>query len=99
MDWYEEHIESEVRDLVKYLRNNGINTEASCGHEGYIQCQYIPDGSIQELHELLFNYFAENGPKEPGKEYSNDINYEIELWFKVDEGHYHSTINIKLGEK
>jgi len=38
MNFYDE-IEDGVRDWVRRLREAGINTECSCGHEGYIQCQ------------------------------------------------------------
>lgn len=40
-DWYEQHIEPEVREVVRALRNNGINTTCSCGHEMYIECQTL----------------------------------------------------------
>jgi pyrrolidone-carboxylate peptidase len=59
-DWYEEHIEEPVRELVKLLRNNGFNTECSCGHEMYVQCNYILDGEIQRLHNLLTSSGYEN---------------------------------------
>ena len=85
--WYDEKIEAPVRNLVKYLRNNGVNTECSCGHDMYIQCQYIPDGSIMELHKLLFDYMYEK--KMP-------INYEIVLTHKVIDGHSYSHLNTKL---
>jgi len=87
IDWYKENIEEPVRDLVKYLRNNGVNTECSCGHEMYIQCQYIEDGTIQKIHHLLCNYFYEK--KMP-------VNYTIDLHFQVDNGHINSFINIQL---
>lgn len=89
-DWYEMNIEESVRDLVKYLRNNGINTECSCGHEKNIQCQYIIEGELMNLHRLLFTYFHEknNGMK--------DICYEIDVKIKVIEGHMYSTLNINL---
>ena len=96
-DWYEKYIEPEVRDLVKYLRNNGINTECSCGHEKYIQCQYIPDGNVKELHDLLFCWFAENRLKKPGRELSDEINYEIVIRHTVRDGHSYSTLDIRLG--
>jgi len=32
IDWYE-NIEAPIRDIVKFLRNNGVNTECSCGYE------------------------------------------------------------------
>jgi hypothetical protein len=34
LDWYEDKIESEVRDVVRLMRNNGFNTTSSCeGHK------------------------------------------------------------------
>ncbi len=86
-NWYDKYIEPEVRDLVKYLRDNGVNTECSCGHEMYIQCQYSVDGFIQDLHCLLFNYLYTK--KIP-------INYEINISHKVIDGHSYTTLNIEL---
>lgn len=34
-------IESGVQQFVFLLRNAGINTECSCHHKGYIQCQTL----------------------------------------------------------
>jgi len=88
-NWYDKFIEKNLREIVEYLRNNGINTECSCEHRGYIQCQYILDGGIQHLHNLLFCYH--HGRKLP-------INYEIIVNHKVDEGHSYTTLDIKLPE-
>ena len=77
MDWYEEHIEEPVRDLVKYLRNNGVNTECSCGHDMYIQCQLIPDGELQYIHRLLYSYYSNK--KIP-------VNYTISIHHRVLNG-------------
>jgi hypothetical protein len=57
MNWYEKYIEESIRELVKLLRDNGFNTECSCGHKMYVQCQYpmADDGEIQRLDSLLFN--------------------------------------------
>lgn len=82
-NWYEENIEEGIRDLVRYLRNNGINTECSCGHEKYIQCQYVTDGAIMVLDALLFNYGLQD--------------YEIELHLYRKDGFLRTTLNIKLG--
>lgn len=86
-NWYDKYIEPEVRDLVKYLRDNGVNTECSCGHEMYIQCQYSVDGFIQDLHCLLFDYFYKQ---------KKEINYEINVYHKVIEGHSYTDLEIKL---
>jgi hypothetical protein len=80
--WYEEVIEEPVRDMVRLLRDNGFNTEDSCGHKMYVQCQYLADGEIKRLHDLLFN----NGYR----------NYRIEAFLNVVNGHGYTSIEIKL---
>lgn len=39
--WYEKHVEPEIQPLVKLLRNNGLNTTCSCGHEMYCECDVV----------------------------------------------------------
>lgn len=34
-DWYET-LEPGVREIVRFLRDNGINTDSSCEHEKYV---------------------------------------------------------------
>jgi hypothetical protein len=51
--WYN-HIEEPIRPLVQLLRNNGVNTRCSCGHEMYVECEYY-GGQLDEVYELLFN--------------------------------------------
>jgi len=84
MDWYEECIEEPIRDLVKLLRDNGFNTECSCGHEMYVQCQYLLDGEIFRLHKLLFN--------------AGYRDYEIDLKVRVMDGHQYPTMDVKIGK-
>jgi hypothetical protein len=92
LDWYERCIEQEIRELVKYLRNNGINTECSCGHEMYIQCQYIKGDSIYDIHALLYNYFYEHNKCVPY--------YRIEVFFEHLVGGFQcSSLTIYLKEK
>lgn len=86
-DWYERKIEEPVRDLVRFLRNNGINTECSCGHDMYIQCQVFLDGELQELHRLLYNYFNERKEK---------VNFDIDLRHTVKDGCPFTSLDIKL---
>lgn len=71
-DWYD-NIEEPVRELVRHLRNNGINTTCSCGHDMYIQADVIPDGSFKHLHDLLFNYLTEN-----------ELNVEYDITFRLE---------------
>ena len=68
-------IEEPVREIVRVLRDNGINTTCSCGHEMYIEADIIPDGQLYKIHKTLFNYLAEK--KLPVK-YSIDIHLEQE---------------------
>lgn len=81
MDWYETHIEKPIIDLVRLLRDNGFNTQCSCGHEKYVECQYIPGGDIQRLDNLLFD----NGYK----------NYEITISVSRQDGHLNSWLSVK----
>ena len=83
-EWYST-IELGVRDYVFLLRNSGFNTECSCEHEKYIQCQYIEDGEIERLVKTLYTYMYNN---------NIPINFQIEIVIKVDEGHLYNTLNI-----
>jgi hypothetical protein len=83
--WYEEYIEKGIRKEVKLLRDNGFNTECSCDHEMYIQCQYLIDGEIQRLHNLLFT----NGYR----------NYTINVQVQVIDGCMYPSIDVSFKEK
>ena len=85
MDWYEEYIEESIRPLVRLLRDNGFNTQCSCGHEMYVECSCLLDGEIQRLHNLLFN----NGHSD----------YEINVNIKVLNQCLYSVCTIKLAIK
>ena len=84
-DWYEDTIEEPIRELVKLLRNEGFNTECSCGHEMYVQCQYIMDEEIMRLHKLLFN----NGYR----------NYGISILIKVIDGISYPTLDLHINDE
>lgn len=86
-DWYDLNIEEPIRDLVRYLRDNGINTECSCGHEGYIQCQYLPDGQLFDIHKLLFNWLSNHKRR---------IEFEVRITHKVIEGYTKSSMDVYL---
>lgn len=92
MDWYD-NIEPGVRDVVKYLRDNGINTECSCEHEMSIQCQFVVDGTIQIIHNLLYNYYE-------GKYGTcSKVNFEITAKHKVVDGHSYTNLMIYIPDK
>lgn len=49
-------IEPGVRDIVRLLRDNGINTTSSCEHERYIQFDLVGLAyEIETIHGLLYN--------------------------------------------
>lgn len=55
-DFYDE-IEDGVREWVRHLRDAGINTECSCGHEGYIRCQVLDlPADIQRIKDVLHTH-------------------------------------------
>ena len=79
-DWHDD-IEPLIRGTVRLLRENGFNTESSCGHKMSVQCQYLTDGELQRLDCLLY----ENGYR----------NYIIEAFIKRADGHQYTGIEIK----
>lgn len=89
-DWYEKYIEEDIRDMVHVLRDEGFNTECSCGHEMYVQCQYIPEGEIHRLHMLLCCYLHEKGLP---------VNFEITVSHLVVDGKQYSTMDVRFPKK
>lgn len=91
MNWYDEFIEAGARDVVKVLRENGINTECSCHHNMTIQCGYVIDGQLMDIHNLLFNHFTATGEK---------VTYTVTITHKVCNGYTLSTfVEIKLDNR
>jgi len=94
LDWYDEYIEEPLRGLVKYLRNNGINTECSCAHscEGrpgmYVQCSWFPGEDLQALQHLMFMYYARTK--------RDDINFKINIRVEVVGGHPYTGAEITI---
>jgi len=89
-DWYEEHIEEGVRDVVRLLRDHGYNTESSCHHDMTVQVQHIPGAlCFLGLHQLLWNYLHEQG---------EEVSFRLQMEHEVREGrHYgHSCVLIYL---
>lgn len=84
LNWYNRNIEKPIRDLVKLLRENGFNTVCSCGHDMYVQCQCIPDGELQRLHNLLFENYKD---------------YEINILLQCNKGVWYTTTTVKTPDK
>ncbi len=90
-DWYEERIEAGVRDIVRLLRDNGVNTVSACHHDMTIQCDYIMDGQLQDIHNLLYCHLSSKG--EP-------VSYDLTIHHQVDNGYVINTfIEIALKRK
>lgn len=53
--WYIDNIEESIRPHVKLLRENGFNTISSCEHRMEIDLDFLPDGEVKRLHDLLFD--------------------------------------------
>lgn len=53
-DWYE-RIESEIRPIVRLLREHGINTTSSCGHELTVEFDIHTGEELDQVNNLLFD--------------------------------------------
>lgn len=84
-DWYIKNIEKPIRGVVYLLRNNGYNTEFSCGHEMWVQGrQNLSSELVSNLHGLLLN----NGY----------YNYKLIMEEEVTNGHFAYFFKIKIGK-
>lgn len=89
MDWYEQMIEEPIRDIVKELRDNGINTSNSCGHEMTVEGDIVSDGELERIRMVLLNYFSERGI-EP--------NFTIIIRLDCEKGYiWRSFFQVKIG--
>lgn len=81
-DWYDV-IEDPVRAIVRALRDNGINTTCSCGHEMWIECSsYDPTTELR----TIYNVFCEMGIRE----------YDAAIRRHVSDGHPYDSIIIQI---
>jgi len=69
------NVEEPIREIVRTLRDNGINTTSSCGHKMYIEADIIPDGQLYRIHKTVFDYLSKNRLL---TQYSIDIHLEQE---------------------
>ncbi len=62
-------IESGVREWVFWFRNAGVNTECSCHHKGYIQCQILdPTSDVMKIKGIMMEH--------------NILDFEIEIKYR-----------------
>lgn len=82
-DWYEQNIELGIRDIVRLLRDNGVNTTYSCHHAMVIEAENSDDAELTYIYNLLI----ENG-------YDN---FKIELClYKEKDKHLRRYISIQF---
>jgi hypothetical protein len=81
-DWYD-RIEEPVREVVRRLRNAGVNTTCSCGHDMDIECVTTVDGVMMDIHNVLWDYLHETGQK---------VTFEVTYRHKVVDGTIRSTM-------
>jgi hypothetical protein len=85
-NWYLHNIEKPIREVVKNLRNQGINTSCSCGHGMWVQCEtYFPDEELT----TIFNVLVTMGIRK----------YKVEIHTTYDDGNYHKFMEIVLPDK
>jgi len=85
-DWYKTAIEPEVREIVRRLRNSGINTISSCGHEMWIQCE---TSDPSEEWKMVYNVLVGDlGLKD----------WTMKVRWEVRGGHVHSFTEIRIGQ-
>ena len=82
-DTFYAQLEPDIREIVRALRNAGINTECSCGHEMYVQCQ-TTDPTL-ELN-IIYTVLNELDIKD----------FDIILTARVYEGHWYKGLVIRL---
>lgn len=83
MDWYELNIEEPIREIVRKLRNNGINTFCCCGHGMWIQCE------LYDQHDELntiYNIFSE----------MKIYNYRAQIFDNIINGYRSTHVEISL---
>lgn len=87
-DWYEENIEEPIRDIVRLLRDNGINTTCSCGHTMEIQGDTTLNvETLKIIDELLCRYLHKNKEK---------LQFEVTIVYRMVNGHGLSHFNLRL---
>lgn len=83
-DEFKAVIEAGIWPVVKALRDAGINTECSCEHEMYVQCQTLdPTEDIRTIYNVLVGELGIN-------------TYTVSIENRVDDGHQYPTLDIRL---
>lgn len=95
-DWYDQYIEDPLKGIVRYLRNNGVNTELSCGHEMYIHCQFTTTTwTLEDLRTLVYVYLSEH----PGDLGFDGISFTIDIRHSVIDSRQNTDLVLKFPKK
>ena len=79
-------VEDPLKEIVFRLRNAGINTECSCGHGRYIQCQSLDQ---HEDLKTIYNVLVELGIKD----------YRAVVYDFVEDGWRRTHIEVTLPDE
>ena len=83
MKWYNIAIEPSIRHIVRKLRDNGINTFCSCGHNRYIQCEtYDLTNELSTIYNVMHELEI--------------ADFHIMLLYNVIDFHVHQFIEISF---
>lgn len=77
MNEFYSNIEEPIRGIVRELRDNGINTVCSCGHEMYVDADLSIDTQLKRMHDITYTWLVKNG--EP-------VEYSIVVHLVVTKG-------------
>lgn len=92
-NWYKFNIEDPLKDIIKNLRDNGINTFCSCGHKRYIQCETHDIATeIDTIYNVLVEMDIEEYKVNIHVEYSRTYFYHkfLEITFPDENGKYYN---------
>ena len=84
-NWYNEYIEKPIRKVVERLREYGINTTCSCGHDMTIQCEYYDNKELTRIYTILAEL--------------NIKNYKAIVVDNIQEGYRNTYVEIMLPDK
>lgn len=93
--WYKMKIEDPLKKIVYKLRNNGINTFQSCGHDLYIDCEFHdPTEELIIIYNVFHQLKIKNYKVVLISEQGHFAKQYMQIQIADKNGNYHSkTIN------
>jgi len=88
-NWYNENIETQIRELVYLLRNNGYNTYDSCEDSMHVSCELYSDLNFKDIDDLLRNGGYDNFKVNFRYYRKNDILIkELQILLPMKDGYF-----------